>query len=144
MLHVLIILFIFLDNALSNRQHMSTYDYCRQLLGKLIRIVDDLKPVLIKIPVEGAGLFVKIEHTIINSLPLLYIILDRLLENLEIPLSQHNKMVFKEPLETFADILQVSSEILNQFNSENNAHYSGEESNETAERRISGMIFLYA
>jgi len=120
---------------------MNMYDYCHQLLGKVSHLVEDyLKPVLSDIYIDGAGLFVKKEYTIINSLLLLYIILDCLLKNLEIPLFQPDKMVFKKPLETFADILQLSYEILNPYNSENNAHSSEKESNETADQSFSGMI----
>jgi hypothetical protein len=124
---------------------MNAYDYCHQLLEKVSHMVENyLKTVLSEIYVNGAGLFVKIEHTIINSLLLLYIMLDRLLENLELSLSQHNKMVLKKPLETFAAILQLGCDILHGPQLLQNAHSSEQELKEITERRISGMIFLYA
>jgi hypothetical protein len=53
-----LISFISLDNACSNGLYMNMFDYCRQLLGKLNHIVEDLKPVLITLhtPVEDGGL----------------------------------------------------------------------------------------
>ncbi len=49
-------------------------------------------------------------------------------------------MVFQKPLETFADILQLSSNILHGNGQINNSCHTGEESGGTAEQRISGMI----
>jgi hypothetical protein len=68
------------------------------------------------------------------------LILDCLLENLQNPLSQHSKMVFQKPLETFADILQVSCNILHQTQLVHSADPVSKESDETMEQRIAGMI----